>query len=832
MKTLNVKYRKRVSPLRPNRLGGLIFLSVLIALIYAPVLAGHASLKTNNIWPSGPLFVGDPTAGGYITVPLERLVAEAWSHFQIPMIDPFQGFAIPLISSQGVSVFFPEILTHLLLPNQYSIWNLIRLDALAYGTFLLAFSLDFSFAASLAAGAVAALAGVASPEANLGMLNPLMVLPFVLLALRYVLDPGYKRVFAAWLGFLTAVFLLALSGFQEVLPLIFVLVVIFAIGFSLYFKVIQRRPRRLLGAGIAGMLALVFGASGYLPTLTIVKAGFGVNNAQSYLSRFPSYMLGGLTIPKLTGPSLVALAAHPSKSQDLWILGSPFLVLVLILAIVAVWRHDRCKFWIVTPGVALVLVGILGFSDELGIAKIFSVFPFDLIVMSRFLGFMWWIPWCLLLAFVISTAGQFSRLELVLSAALSLAVDLVLYRNFVDANKLTQFLEAGTQPIHALISSVLFLLFFSGALYFSFRIWGSWLAVAVVLFATVTAVPTNFFPRGSSKQATSLTGDVLPPSRSLVDFSGFLQLPSQVTSVNLFGPLMPPAYVSLVDKAFPSAYNLGHSSATAFPAPTLYFVPVTPQFFGILRTFGVNEFVSASKLSAGSEIPDCSSGHSGNVQICYLGPTQVLGGSIEKGGFAYQLPGVDPLVFPAKKLLVSRSQSQALSNTLQLMDYTTGLPTAVSIVGLSNSHATLATNPQGINREVSTEAVTARIHADSAGLIVMRNSYLPGMSCAANGRRTKCMSVDGGLWTAVYVPRGSSTVNLNYVGFSTRLEIVLTLIGIFGIGLAWLALLLSVKDLKPRRSNRIFRRGRFETIKSGQPDDTVFDPSLDLPAQS
>ena len=144
------------------------------------------------------------------------------------------------------------------------------------------------------------------------------------------------------------------------------------------------------------------------------------------------------------------------------------------------------------------------------------------------------------------------------------------------------------------------------------------------------------------------------------------------------------------------------------------------------------------------------------IQVKYksaiLGPTQVLGGSFEKGGFAYQLPGVDPLVFPAKKLLVSRSQSQALGNTLHLIDYATGLPTTVSIVGLSNSHATLATNPQGINREVSTEAVTARIHADSAGLIVMQNSYLPGMSCAANGQRTKCVSVDGGLWTAVYVP--------------------------------------------------------------------------------
>jgi hypothetical protein len=170
-----------------------VLLTLLIGGIYLSVLAGDASLKTNTTPPLGPLFVIDPTAGGFITMPMGHLAILAWSHLNLPIIDPFQGYGFPLIASQGIPVFPPEVLLHLLISHNYSTWNVLRVLLIAWGTYLLASSFELSFVASLAAGVAASLIGIVPPNINLGMLNPIMLLPFVLLALRYLLDPDRQR---------------------------------------------------------------------------------------------------------------------------------------------------------------------------------------------------------------------------------------------------------------------------------------------------------------------------------------------------------------------------------------------------------------------------------------------------------------------------------------------------------------------------------------------------------------------------------------------------------------------------------------------------------------
>jgi len=177
----------------PRHVIALVFFVVVLCVVYGPVVLGHASLKTNSSWPPGPLFVSDPIAGGFITLPLEKLGLLAWSHHQLPALDPYQGYGIPLLATQGVPVFLPELIVHLIAQSNYSLWNLIRLLALSFGTYLLASSFGQSMVASIAAGIAISFAGVAPPNTNLGMLNPLMVLPFVLLSLRYLLDPAKPR---------------------------------------------------------------------------------------------------------------------------------------------------------------------------------------------------------------------------------------------------------------------------------------------------------------------------------------------------------------------------------------------------------------------------------------------------------------------------------------------------------------------------------------------------------------------------------------------------------------------------------------------------------------
>jgi len=113
----------------------LVCFVAILCIVYGPVLLGHASLKTNSDWPPGPLFVIDPSAGGYISLPLEKLGLLAWSHLQLPALDPYQGYGIPLLATQGVPVFLPELIVNLLAQSNYSLWNLIRLLALAFGAY-------------------------------------------------------------------------------------------------------------------------------------------------------------------------------------------------------------------------------------------------------------------------------------------------------------------------------------------------------------------------------------------------------------------------------------------------------------------------------------------------------------------------------------------------------------------------------------------------------------------------------------------------------------------------------------------------------------------------
>ena len=111
---------------------------------------------------------------------------------------------------------------------------------------------------------------------------------------------------------------------------------------------------------------------------------------------------------------------------------------------------------------------------------------------------------------------------------------------------------------------------------------------------------------------------------------------------------------------------------------------------------------------------------------------------------------------------------------------------------------TLITNPKGIKRTVTTETITTAVRTSRGGLLVLRNSYLPGMTCSVNGHNTTCFGVDGGLWTAVQTTAGNSTVTLNYVNPTTRLEELVGILGSITILLAWLTL--AVKKLQSTRT--------------------------------
>ena len=769
------------------------FFVVALGLLYAPVLLGHASLKTDANWPPGPLFVIDPSAGGYISLPLEKLGLLAWSHLQLPIVDPYQGYGIPLLATQGVPVFLPELAMHLLVPSNYSLWNIARLLVLSFGTYLVASSFGQSLIASIAAGIGVSLAGVVPPNTNLEMLNPLMVLPFVLLSLRYLLDPAKPRWQLFTLGLVTSIFLMATSGFQEALPLLAVVIVIFGVAMMVHFHTLTERLRvwLTLAGGFAGV---VIGSIGLLPTLSAVAAGMGENLPQDHLNSVPAFWLATLSLPHISGTGLVATATD--LGQATWILGSPVFGLVIVLAVLGVVRHRRTSLWYVGPSLALVVFGILGYANLLGVLNVFGVFPFDAINMLRVLGFAWWLPWCLLVGFVISVARTFRIYEIVASLLVAIAVDVLLDDHFAAVLKAAHVEGGSATAQHALLIAGVVMFVFAVGLALAKLIGSGALAALAFVVVTMLLVPTNFFPPRAGTTLDHIKGHAIAAPDALTFNPGEWQLPTEVNSVQVFGPILPKPYTQIIATLLPANLTVTGLNGVDVGQPTLFGAKVSAHLMGILRSLGVNEIASTERIQPTglASVPDCTSKAAATrdaAGLCYLGPGSFTGKGRVDPNVLYELKGVDPLVAPARHMVQVASSTAGLSEILTAIPKVGGiLPATVDITAVGRIPR-LARGLVGLKRNATTESVVVQARAGSGGLAVLRDTYLSGMHCRVNGRPVTCYPVDGGLWTAVPVPSGVSRTTLDYVTTSERLEFAVAVVGSVALAIGWLVLLVS-----------------------------------------
>lgn len=739
----------------------------------------------------GPLFVIDPSAGGYITLPLEKLGLLAWSHLQLPALDPYQGYGIPLLATQGVPVFLPELIVHLLAQSNYSLWNLIRLLALAFGTYLLASSFGQSMVASIAAGIAASFTGVVPPNTNLEMLNPLMVLPFVLLSLRYLLDPTKPRKALYVLGLITSVFMLAISGFQEALPLLAVVIVIFGVAMMVHFHTLTDRSRLwlTLGSGLAGV---VIGAIGLLPTLNAVRAGMGETSPQRYLEAVPRFWLATLSLPHIQGTGLVV--APTNLGQAVWVFGSPVLGLALVLAVFGVVRHHRASLWYVGPSLVLVVFGILGYANLLGVLDIFGFFPFDSINMLRVLGFMWWLPWCLLVGFVISIARTFKVYEVVVSLAVATVVDIVLYEHFTAALGAAHVASGVSTARHALLLAGVVMVAFAVGLVLAKLVAGGALVALVFVVATVLLVPTNFFPTRADTTLNHIQGHAIATSDVLTFNPGEWQLPTEVNSVQVFGPILPKPYTQIIAALLPPNLTVTGLNGVNVGQPTLFGAKVTSHLVQILRSLGVNEIDSAAIFAPTGipSVPACSAkvatAHY-DFGLCDLGPGSFTGGHRVIANNLFELKGVDPLVAPSSHMVRVPSNAVGLHKTLVAIASDGGILPSTLTITAQNQIPPPAQGLIGLGRSANTESVVIGTRAKTGGLAVLRDTYLSGMHCQVNGRPQKCYPVDGGLWTAVSVPAGVARATLDYVSTGVHLEFDVAIAGTVVLGLGWIGLL-------------------------------------------
>ena len=772
---------------------------LVIGGVYWPVVDGTRSLITNGPW-SQPLFVIDALAGGPITAPLTRLAAASWRHLQLPVFDPFQGYGVPLLANQGVPVYPPQLVAHLLFPGNYSLWLVLDVLALAFGMYLLARAFGQRFWAAMAAGFLVALAGAAPPNVNMSVLNPLAVLPFTLVAVRYAADPRSAHRRSALLGIVTSVALLCLSGFQEVLPLMAVVIVVYTTALFVHYRTWQAGPLRILSTVAAAGTGVLIGCVGILPTLAAVNGGGTLNGPTSYLSHLPTYWLSTLVFPTVTGRALNQ--APTDLGNTVSILGTPLLVFVVVLALVVALRRAGAQTrWYVLPSVTLVVFGVLGYANLGHVLGVMDLPVFDRIRSERFLQFAWWVPLGLLAGTVIDKARVLAWRDILLGLVAAGAFGGYFYEGFLQALAASH-VATNAAVVRAPVVAVVVVVGFAAAVG-ALRWLGSGLAslamAAVVLTSCIYDLPTNFAPSAYDAAVASVAvptgtggaGSAGSAGEQLAYFGpGTRQLPTSQFSVQLYGPLVPVSYAATLQGLFSDAQS--HGVGPLYPAqPALADVTLTPRTVSVLRSLGVDLLVLSAPLDGAgfASIPTCAGGGGGpSGLVCAVGAVPSPAPSVGYSPptyYVYRILGADPLVEPTTALVPVASTAAAVAKLVARESVTTTAMPSTAFVTTQARTLRMARGVHGISRHATTESVSLTVHCANAGFVVVRESYETGMHASVDGHRAVALPVDGGLWTAVKVGAGRSAVVLDYVTTAELVEFVLAAAGLCALVLAW-----------------------------------------------
>lgn len=591
----------------------LVFYIVVFASLYFPVLSGHESLKTNIGWPAGPLFVGDPTAGGPITMPQERIVAAAWSHGQLPLWMPFEGYGMNLGGDQGVAWFLPEVLFHLLFPNNFSVWNVVRMMLLAFFTYLFARDLKVSTLPAALAGLFVSLSGPAIPNINLGMDNPLMLFPIMLFfANRQISTSGKHRILWS-LSLAAAISQAFLAGFDEVLPLEILVIGLFALV-RIFSSEKPGRSNKLVSL-LLFMLSVIVGVAGSaIATLELIEplsSYFSYQDSFSFLSHATHLWIVTLVDPWFFGRSVAAMQFGMGETE--WAYGNPFVWILAILTIpLIVVSKDHLKkravlilFW------ALVAIGVLGLSNFLGVLNLFDVPVFNLIVMARFLPFMWWLPLSVLAAFGLDMILSVRRRN-VLLPIVSLGLLNLLAIAFVIIRGPVVFPLASTDGIRSFVVNnwLFYVLLFvaSFVVVICGKRYRRFLLALLSAASLVIYLPKDFFPTPQNGSFTvTLATHLRQTGRSNYltyapdyPFSSTSLAENGINNIQAFGVFYPRAYVNLIMALFISSNGEGLGDNLYPASPVMSDIALDPKNIDKMYDLGVRNLVLISPIS---EIP-------------------------------------------------------------------------------------------------------------------------------------------------------------------------------------------------------------------------------------
>lgn len=591
-------YRKGKS--HPVVASALAYAAILF-VVYVPIFTGQKSLKTIGSWPPGPLFVSDPEAGGPITFPMEQWALRAWAHWHLPTWFPTEGYGMTLGGNQGAPWFLPEILAHLLFPHDFSIWNVVRMFIAAVGTYLLATELEIPPGGAFVAGLIMVLTGPIPANINLEMVNPLMVLPYLCVVTLRTLRAKMKRELILFAS-LVAICIDAscLAGFDEVLPLECILVGVLLVAWLVHHSrsIVFARNRLLVlaGAAAAGVLGSLVATVSLLRPLSTY---FTYQSPYSYLSNSYKMWLATLLAPNFFGNQL---SAGPYEmGQSIWAFGNPVVWVLAFTALSALLLTKNCRSvrWWALPFAGIVAFGVMGFVNLFHVLAVFRLPPFNLIVMVRFLPFLWWLPLALLAGAGFSAIKDLSKKYVAIGWGLvlgSLAVPLAILavRQTTVAGLLQQSVGA-----YLFVLALAFVCATIVALVPNRRA-TQYALGALLLFSTLYYIPKNFFPAKSPNRHLFATVKSLAGPGGLVYFAAFdsaetWAMAERIRTVQAFGPFYPRSYANALAGLFPENSEGG---ALFFAAPTL---SSEAESFSsasspVMRYLGVSVVVSPTRL--------------------------------------------------------------------------------------------------------------------------------------------------------------------------------------------------------------------------------------------
>jgi hypothetical protein len=585
------------------------FLSLILLAVYAPVLLGHASLLTDSSFPSGSVSFGDPAAGGPITFYKELAVANAWAHLHFPWWLPSEGYGVTLAGNQAAPWFFPEIVVHLLFPMNLSIWNVFALIFGAVGVYLLCRHLNISPSGGVASGVVYVLAGPAITNLNLDMINPLMVMPYLLLASLKLLDALKSRRYAiTWMSLCTfALSQLFLSGFAEVYPIELATVGLFLLVRLYELHVGVRKAIAFLGVWLGCVLVGV--ASSLIAIITLIQPLRSYTLFQysgSWSTALPKFWLSIMFDPWAFGRGVVA--SPLMQGYTAWEFGNPVIVgLAIVGALLALRRDVRGEVgtrWVYLA-YALLAYGLFGIVNLFHVLDVLSIPPLNLIASVRFLAFAWWLPLALVVGWTISRIRFASTRVLVLGYSVQVvaAVPLLwLVYRYVYAPQQSSPLLLSVLRDSAFIGG----LFVLGLIVIvlvprSARAYGALIAIVA---ATVLVVPKNFWPvRQAPQEAQGIVHIIRHAGLGKVATfsSGSLNLPSGLISdglwnIQAFDVFEPKGYTRTVSALFGGGNPLLQGSPIYPGFPAMMSISLSPSAIKKLRIMGVGVLVSPSRL--------------------------------------------------------------------------------------------------------------------------------------------------------------------------------------------------------------------------------------------